>query len=90
MGGDVKVYRVAGFALFSPDKLRKWQKFVIEVRAVRKEDAVEKVLSDLGSRHKLKRSHIKIISVTEISPEEARSKFVRDLEELRGWFVERR
>jgi len=88
MEGDVKVYRVTGFALFSPDKLRKWQRFVVEVRAVKKEDAVEKVLSDLGSRHKLKRAHIKIASVTEISPEEAKSKFVRDLEKLRGWFVE--
>jgi large subunit ribosomal protein LX len=88
MGGDVKIYRVTGFALFSPDKLRKWQKFVIEVRAVKREDAIEKVLSDLGSRHKLKRAHIKILSVTEISPEEARSKFVRDLERLRGWFIE--
>ncbi len=88
MEGDVKVYRVTGFALFSPGKLRKWQRFVVEVRAVKKEDAVEKVLSDLGSRHKLKRAHIKIISVTEISPEEAKSKFVRDLEKLRGWFVE--
>ena len=41
MGGDVKVYRVAGFALFSPDKLRKWQKFVIEVRADREEEFEE-------------------------------------------------
>jgi large subunit ribosomal protein LX len=88
MGGDVKVYRVTGFALFSPDKLRRWQKFEIEVRAVKKEDAVEKVLSDLGSRHKLKRAHVKILSVTEISPEEARSKFVKDLEKLKGWFIE--
>jgi len=88
MEGDVKVYRVMGFALFSPDKLRKWQRFVVEVRAVKKEDAIEKVLSDLGSRHKLKRAHIKIISVTEISPEKVKSKFVRDLEKLRGWFVE--
>jgi len=88
MERDVKVYRVTGLALFSPDKLRKWQRFVVEVRAVKKEDAIEKILSDLGSRHKLKRAHIKIISVAEISPEEAKSKFVRDLEKLRGWFVE--
>jgi large subunit ribosomal protein LX len=89
MSRDVKVYRVAGLALFSPDKLRRWQKFTIEVRAVRKEEAVERVLSELGSRHKLKRSHIKIVSVEEAEVGEARSKLVREIENLERWYIER-
>ncbi len=88
MGRDVKVYRIMGLALVSPDKLRRWQKFTIEVRAVRKEDAIEKVLSELGSRHKLKRPHIRILSVEEIDVSEAESRFVKDLETLEGWYVE--
>lgn len=88
MSRDVKIYRITGIALFSPDKLRKWQKFTVEVRAVKKEDAIEKVLSDFGSRHKLKRSHIKIVSVDEISVEEAKSKFVKEIEALERWYVE--
>lgn len=88
MNRDVKVYRITGLALISPDKLRRWQRFTVEVRAVKREDAVERVLSELGSRHKLKRSHIKILSVDEIDASEARSKFVRELEVVERWFVE--
>ncbi len=86
--GYVKVYRVKGVALFSPDHLREWQPFTIDVRAVKPEDAVEKVFSDLGSRHKLKRAHIRILSVEEIRPEEAKKKYIRDLDLIKGWFVE--
>ncbi|MCX8184810.1 MAG: 50S ribosomal protein L18Ae [Sulfolobales archaeon] len=88
MSRDVKVYRVTGLALVSPDRLRRWQKFSIEVRAVKKEDALERVFSELGSRHKLKRSHIKIVSVEEIDVSEAKSKLVRDLETVDRWYIE--
>jgi len=82
---EVKVYRVRGVALFSPDRVRVWQPFTIDVRAVKKEDAVEKAYSDLGSKHKLKRSHIKIIEVYEIAPEESKYKYIKDLTKLKGW-----
>ena len=88
MSRDVKVYRIEGLALFSPDRLRRWQRFVVEVRAVKKEDAVERVLSEFGGRHKLRRSHIRIVSVNEISVEEARSKFVKEVDALERWYVE--
>jgi len=88
MGREVKVFRVSGVALFSPDSIRIWQPFTIDVRALKKEDAIEKVLSELGSRHKLKRSHIKILEVKEISPEQAKYRYIRKLEELRGWYIE--
>lgn len=63
---EVKIYRVTG-------KMRigdTWQKFTMEIRALKKEHALEKVYSDLGSRHKLKRVHIHIEKVEEISPDE--------------------
>ncbi len=85
---EVKVFRVKGVALFSPDKLREWQPFIIDVRAVKKEDAIEKVYSDLGSKHKLKRAHIKILEVYEIPPEKSKYKYIRDLATLRGWEIE--
>ncbi len=86
--GRVKVYRVEGLALFSPDKIRRWQPFTADVRALKPEEAIEKVYSDMGSRHKLKRAHVKIINVKEISPEESKYKYVRDLEHFRGWSIE--
>ncbi|MEM2021203.1 MAG: 50S ribosomal protein L18Ae [Zestosphaera sp.] len=85
MGDGVRTFRVQGVALFSPDRTRSWQKFSIEVRAVDREDALEKVYSLMGSRHRLKREHLKILEVTEIKPEEARSRHVRELARLEGW-----
>jgi large subunit ribosomal protein LX len=88
MNGEVRVYRVEGLALFSPDRIRRWQPFTIDVRALKPEHAVEKVYSDLGSRHKLKRSHIKIINVKEVKPEESKYKVLRELEFFTGWSIE--
>ncbi len=47
-----------------------WRKFGIEVLATKVRDAVEKVLSEIGSRHKVKRALIRIHNVREITPEE--------------------
>ncbi len=83
--GDVKVFRVRGVALFSPYKVREWQSFTIDVMAVKKEDAIEKVYSDLGSKHRLKRAHIRILEVFEIPPEKSKYKYIKDLAALKGW-----
>jgi len=85
VSSEVKTYRVNGVALFSPDRVRFWQKFSLEVRALSREEALEKVYSLMGSKHKLKRKHIKILDVVEISPEEARKRIVRELAKLEGW-----
>jgi len=85
VSSEVKTFRIEGLALFSPDRVRFWQKFSLEVRALTREEALEKVYSLMGSKHKLKRKHIKILNVVEISPEEARKKFVRELARLEGW-----
>jgi large subunit ribosomal protein LX len=52
-------------------------KFKMEVTAEKPYDAVEKVLSLIGSRHKLKRVQIRIKEVSVVSPEEARSEEVK-------------
>lgn len=85
MSSEVKTYRVNGVALFSPDRTRLWQKFSLEVRALSREEALEKVYSLMGSKHKLKRKHIKILDVIEISPEEAKKRIVKELAKLEGW-----
>ncbi len=82
---DVKIFRVQGRMLLSHDSMPQWRKFTLDIRALKKEDAVEKAYSELGSRHKLKRMHIRIESVKEVSPEETVSKYARELENLAGW-----
>jgi large subunit ribosomal protein LX len=44
--------------------------FVKEVLADKSEHAVEKVYSEIGSKHRVKRYHIKIAKVEEIKPED--------------------
>lgn len=71
MSGEIKVYRIVGYMMISHDKYPVWQKFTQEVRALTEKEALEKVYSNLGSRHKLKRYHIRIEKVEVITPEEA-------------------
>ena len=77
MPGEVKVYRISGMMRFAHSGERR--KFSIEVTALKVEHAVEKVLNELGSRHKVKRSHVRILNVEEINPEEASRPEVKDL-----------
>ncbi len=73
---SVKIYRIKGLM-----KLRtgETQKFSIELTALREEHALETLYSLLGSRHKLKRKHIKVESIEEVKPEEVKSDYIRDL-----------
>jgi len=75
----VKTYRVKGYMLISHDRLPTWQVFTKDVRAVNESDALEKIYSLMGSKHKLKRYHIRIESITEINPEESIDVVVREL-----------
>ena len=54
-------------------------KFRKEIRAMKPEDAVEKIYKDIGSRHRAKRFQIKIREVKEISPEEIESPLIKKL-----------
>ncbi len=72
---EVKVFRVIG-------KIRKpnfQTEFRKEVRALKPEDAVEKVYMLLGSKHRVKRFQMKIFKVEEISLEEIENIIVKKL-----------
>jgi large subunit ribosomal protein LX len=58
---EVKDYLVSGS--FSKKNA---QRFSNQVRAVKKEDAIEKVISEIGGRFKVKRARIKIDKVEEV------------------------
>lgn len=62
---EVKVYSVEGRILIGHDRKPEWRKFKVYVRALKPEHALERVYSELGSRHKLKRAHIKVESIVE-------------------------
>ena len=62
----MQIYRIRGW--FKQGLYR--QKFTRELLALSKEQALERVYSELGSRHKLKRNLINIDEVAEIKPEE--------------------
>uniref|UniRef100_A0A7J2U2R2 Large ribosomal subunit protein eL20 n=1 Tax=Ignisphaera aggregans TaxID=334771 RepID=A0A7J2U2R2_9CREN len=79
---EVKTFRIEGLMLISVDRLPRWQKFTIEVRALNKDHALDLAFSLLGSRHKVKRENIKVVKVKEISPEEALDRRIKDLASL--------
>ena len=79
MEGEIKVYKITGKFMLSHDSMPEWRKFTTYVRALKKEDALEKVYSEYGSHHKLKRYHIKIESVEEVPLEEVEDKYIIDL-----------
>jgi large subunit ribosomal protein LX len=72
---EVKVFRVIG-------KIRKpnfQTDFRKEVRALKPEDALEKVYMLLGSKHRVKRFQMTISKVEEIEPEEIKDNIVKKL-----------
>jgi len=72
---EVKTFRITG-------EIKKpgWQApFKKEVRAMKSEDALEKIYKELGSKHRAKRFQIKISSIEEIRPEEAEDVIIRKL-----------
>jgi len=71
----VKVFQVIG-EIVKPNFQTKFRK---EIRALKPEDAVEKIYKDIGSRHRAKRFQIKITEVKEIGPEEIESPLIRKL-----------
>ena len=72
---EVKVFRVIG-EIRKPNFQTDFRK---EVRALKPEDAVEKIYMDLGSKHRVKRFQIKIVKVEEITPEQIESPVVKKL-----------
>jgi len=72
---EVKVFRVIG-------KIRKpnfQTEFRKEVRALKPEDAVEKVYMELGSKHRVRRYQMTISKVEELSPAEIEDVLVKKM-----------
>jgi len=82
---EVKFYSIEGRMLISHDKMPTWQKFRKIVRAVKPEHAIEKVLSELGSNHRVKRYHIVIERVREVKLEEINDTNLIRLAQLKRW-----
>jgi large subunit ribosomal protein LX len=61
----LKVFKVTG-EIRKP-KLK--TPFTKEIMAAKPEHAVEKVYAEIGSKHRVKRCHMKIFKVEEVSPE---------------------
>lgn len=64
---QVKLYRITGNLRKRGDKLP----FKKDIRALKKEDAVQHLYSDMGSRHKARKFEIAIENVEEIREQEA-------------------
>jgi large subunit ribosomal protein LX len=72
---EVKIFRITG----KIDKPNWKTSFKKEVRALKPEDAVEKIYKELGSKHRTKRFQIKVLEVKEISPEEVTNPLIKKL-----------
>ena len=71
----MKVFRVTG-EIRKPNLKTSFKK---EVIALKPEHAVEKVYTELGSKHRVKRFHIKILSVEEIQPQDIKNPTLKKL-----------
>ena len=72
---EVKVFRVTG-KMVKPNLKTTFRK---EVRALKPEDAKEKIFMELGSKHRAKRFQIRIFKVEEVPPEEIENPLIRKL-----------
>jgi len=72
---EIKVFRVTGRI----DKPNWRTDFKKEIRALKAEEAVERVYKEMGSKHRAKRFQIKILKVEEIGLEEITDPFVKKL-----------
>lgn len=73
--GEVKIFRIRG-EITHPSMRTSFMK---EVRALKLQDALERIYSEMGSRHKLERCHIRITEVREIPPEEVTDPILKQL-----------
>lgn len=72
---EVKVFRVVG-KITKPNYRTDFRK---EIRALKPEEAVEKVYNEIGSKHRAKRVQIKVLKVEEISADEVTDLAIKKL-----------
>lgn len=67
----MKAFRVKGKFIMGKSIMSKnWQRFTKEVASLNKEEAKERIYSDLGSKHRVKRRSIKVEEIEEIAEDE--------------------
>jgi large subunit ribosomal protein LX len=71
----LKVFKVTG-EIHKPNLKTSFNQ---EIMAAKPEHAVEKVYAELGSRHHVKRCHIKIINVEEVPPDQITNPILKKL-----------
>lgn len=74
---DTRVFRMKGWF----EKKGQKMEFTKEMLADTEDRAVERLYSDIGSKHGVKRNLINITNVKEINPEEAEDQDIRALAE---------
>jgi len=72
---EVKIFRVIG-KITKPNFQTDFKK---EIRALKPEQAAERIYKEIGSKHRVKRFQIKILKVEEIKAEETTDPVVRKL-----------
>ena len=71
----MKAFRIIGKYTMN----RRFINFTKETVCESKEIAMEKIYSEIGSKHRIKRKMISIGSIREISPEEIENLYVREM-----------
>lgn len=77
---SVKIYRIEGKILLRNGS---WQKFVIDVSALKPEHALDRVFSSITGLHKIKRAHVRIKSIKVIPLEETRNPLIKYIMEMK-------
>lgn len=77
---EVKTFRVIG-EITKPNFKTTFRK---EIRAIKPKDAVELIYTEIGSKHRVKRFHIRIIKVEEVKPEEAENPVIKKMAQGEG------
>ncbi|MFW9903410.1 MAG: 50S ribosomal protein L18Ae [Candidatus Thorarchaeota archaeon] len=72
---SVKIFRISGFF----KQRRQTTSFSKELCALTEEQAKDILFSEFGSRNRLKRGHIRITSIDEISPDDITDPFVQKI-----------
>ena len=67
---EVKTFRITG----EVKKPRTTIPFALELRATKERDAIDRVYTDMGSRHKARRLEIKVEKIEELKTSETETK----------------
>jgi large subunit ribosomal protein LX len=71
----MKVFRVTG----EINKPNLATPFAKEIMAEKKEHAIEKVYTEIGSRHRVKRFQIKILATVEVPPDQIENEILKKI-----------